>query len=148
MNRISRSALVHFSAEQMFELVDDIDSYQSFVPFCKDSKILSRSENEVTAKLLVAKSGIAKSFTTCNRLDKPNTIVLSLVDGPFSSLNGRWTFTELSDDACKIELNLEFKFSNKLATLAFAKIFNLLVESMISAFTKRAQELYHERSAQ
>lgn len=144
MSRISRSALVHFSTEQMFKLVDDIESYQSFVPFCKGSKILSRTENEVTAKLLIAKSGIAKSFTTCNRLDRPNAIELSLMDGPFSSLSGGWIFTELSDDACRIELDLEFEFSNKLATLAFAKIFNLLVESMISAFTKRAQELYHE----
>ncbi len=142
MSRISRSALVSFSAEQMFDLVDDIENYQYFVPFCKSSKILSRSENEVTAKLLVAKSGIAKSFTTCNQLDRPNSIELSLVDGPFSSLNGSWTFTELAIDACKIELDLQFEFSNKLATLAFAKIFNLLVESMVSAFTKRAKEAY------
>lgn len=142
MSQICRSALVHFSAEQMFELVDDIDNYRLFVPFCKDSKILSRSNDKVTAELLIAKSGIAKSFTTCNKLNRPNSIELSLVNGPFSSLNGEWTFTELSDEACKIELDLEFEFSNKLATLAFAKIFNLLVESMVSAFTKRAQELY------
>jgi len=142
VSHISRSALVNFSTEQMFNLVDDIESYQSFVPFCKSSKILSRTGNQVTAELLVAKSGIAKSFSTRNLLDKPHSIEMSLVDGPFSQLSGGWTFTSLSESACKIELDLEFEFSNKLATLAFAKIFNLLIESMVSAFTKRAEQVY------
>lgn len=142
MSNISRSALVNFSTEQMFNLVDDIESYQSFVPFCKSSKILSRTDNVVTAELLVSKSGIAKSFSTRNQLNKPHSIEMSLLDGPFSQLSGGWKFTSLSESACKIELDLEFEFSNKLATLAFAKIFNLLIESMVSAFTKRAEQIY------
>ena len=144
MSKISRSALVNFSAAQMYDLVDDIESYQSFVPFCKSSKVLARTELAVTAELLVAKSGIAKSFSTRNLLSRPDSIEMSLLKGPFSHLNGGWTFTKLADNACKIELNLEFEFSNKLATFAFAKIFNLLVESMVSAFTKRAREVYGE----
>jgi len=144
VSNICRSALVNFSTKQMYDLVDDIDNYQAFVPFCKSSKVLTRTATEVTAELLVAKSGIAKSFSTSNLLSRPNSIEMSLLEGPFAHLNGGWSFTELADNACKIELNLEFEFSNKLATLAFARIFNLLIESMVSAFTKRAREIYGE----
>lgn len=142
MSKISRSALVNFSATQMFELVDDIDNYSQFVPYCKSSSIISRSTNQVTAKLLVAKSGLAKSFTTTNSLSKPEKIDIELVEGPFEFLYGSWTFTALSEQACKIELQLNFEFKNRLATIAFSKIFNLLVESMVSAFTQRAEAVY------
>ena len=142
MEKICRSALVSFSAKQMFDLVDDISSYQSFVPYCKSSSIIERNKNEVVAKLLVAKNGIAKSFTTRNKLNPPNSIQLELVNGPFSHLSGGWRFTPLSDTACKIELDLSFEFSNKLATLAFSRIFHKLVESMVSAFTDRAEKIY------
>ncbi len=142
MQNITRSALVPFSAQQMFELVDDIDSYQSFVPYCQESVVLERIDNQVTAKLLVAKSGLAKSFTTKNTLQAYNKIDMHLVDGPFSHLSGGWRFIPLSESACKIELDLDFEFSNKLASLAFSKIFNKLVQSMVSAFTERAEKIY------
>lgn len=142
MEQISRSALVNFSAEQMFNLVDDIESYQLFVPFCQESTVLERNNIDVIAKLLVAKSGIAKSFTTKNTLNKPHSIKMILVDGPFSHLEGGWQFKPLSETACKIELNLEFEFSNRLASFAFSKIFNLLIDSMVKAFTERAEKVY------
>lgn len=142
MGKICRSALVAFSAKQMFELVDDISSYHLFVPYCQSSTVIQRSEHQVTAELLVSKSGIAKAFTTRNKLDPPHSIHMSLVDGPFSHLSGGWQFTPLSDTACKIELDLDFEFSSKLKTFAFSKIFNLLIESMVSAFTDRAEKIY------
>ncbi len=142
MNNICRSALVNFSAQQMYDLVDDIQSYHSFVPFCQESSIIERTDEQVIATLLVAKSGIAKSFTTKNNLTAPHSISMELVDGPFSHLSGGWKFTALSERACKIELNLSFEFSNKLTTFAFSKIFNLLIESMVSAFTERAKKIY------
>jgi len=142
MKNITRNALVPFSAKQMFELIDDIDSYQLFVPYCQRSTVLTRSEKQVIAELQVAKSGIAKSFTTKNTLKEYALIKMELVDGPFSHLSGNWTFIPLSDSACKIELELNFEFSNKLATLAFSKIFSQLVHSMVSAFTERAEQIY------
>jgi len=142
MEHIRRSALVHFSAQQMFDLVDDIESYQTFVPHCESSKVIDRNDNQVIGELMVAKSGVAKSFTTKNLLDAPNSIQMELVDGPFSHLSGKWVFTPLSEQACKIELDLIFEFSNKLATVIFAKIFSQLLESMVSAFTERAEKVY------
>jgi len=142
MERICRSALVNYSAQQMFDLVDDIDSYHQFVPHCESSKVIERNGQQVTGELKVAKSGIAKSFTTQNTLEAPHTIKMELVDGPFSHLSGYWYFKSLSPEACKIELDLSFEFSNKLATVLFAKIFSQLVESMVKAFTERAEKIY------
>lgn len=142
MEKINRSALVMFSAKEMYQLVDDINDYPQFVPNCKTAKELTRNEKEVTATLEVSKSGIAKSFTTKNSLEKNEKIKMTLINGPFKHLLGEWRFTPLSEEACKIEFDLEFEFSNKLASIAFAGIFNQLVESMIDAFTQRAEQIY------
>ena len=142
MERICRSALINYSARQMFELVDDIENYHLFVPHCQASKVIERNPQEVIGELKVAKSGIAKSFITKNTLEKYNLIKMELVEGPFSYLSGDWKFTELSDSACKIELDLKFEFSNKLASLLFTKVFSELVESMVKAFTDRAEKIY------
>ena len=142
MKNITRSALVPFSAKQMYQLVDDIDSYHLFVPYCQESTVLERNKHQVTAKLHVAKSGITKSFTTQNSLQENSLIKMELVDGPFTHLSGNWLFTPLSDSACKIELDLNFEFSSKLTTLAFTKVFSKLIQSMVSAFTQRAEEIY------
>ncbi len=142
MQNICRSALVPFSVKQMYELVDDIDNYNFFVPHCQGSEVLERNQNQVTAKLQVAKSGLTKSFTTVNSLVPFNFIGMELIDGPFTHLSGGWRFTALSDSACKIELDLNFEFSSKLTTLAFSKVFNKLVQSMVSAFTMRAEKIY------
>ncbi|WP_196139596.1 type II toxin-antitoxin system RatA family toxin [Aliikangiella sp. G2MR2-5] len=143
MESIKRSALVPFSAEQMFSLVDDIERYPEFVPHCKGATIISRSENKVCARLDVAKSGIAKSFATENILVPFSHIEMKLLDGPFRHLSGRWIFTPLSENACKIELDLQFEFSNKLASMAFSGIFNQLIQSMVAAFTTRAEEVFN-----
>lgn len=142
MQNICRSALVPYSAKQMYQLVDDIDNYNKFVPYCKAACVITRKPQQVTAKLEVAKSGLAKSFTTVNTLKPYEFIGMELVDGPFSHLSGGWRFTALSDSACKIELDLDFEFSNKLTSLAFSRVFNKLVQSMMSAFTSQAEKIY------
>lgn len=142
MQNICRSALVPFSIQQMYSLIDDIDNYHHFVPHIQSTTILNRTETEVTAQLVVAKSGFAKSFTTSNKLSPPNLISMNLVDGPFNHLSGDWKLTALAEDACKIELDLNFEFSNKLTSLAFSSIFNQLAQSMVSAFTERANQIY------
>lgn len=142
MPSIQRSALVAHSAEAMFNLVNDVAAYPQFLPGCSDSKILEASQDVMKASLLVAKTGIKQWFTTHNVLEPGKRIDMQLVDGPFRSLNGGWTFSALSEDACKIELNLEFEFSNKLAEMAFGKIFNSLASNMVQAFTERARSVY------
>jgi ribosome-associated toxin RatA of RatAB toxin-antitoxin module len=142
MPSIHRSALVAHSAEAMFNLVNDVESYPKFLPGCADSKILNNTEQAMSASLLVSKAGIKQWFTTKNVLYPAERIEMQLVDGPFRSLSGGWTFSALSDEACKIELNLHFEFANKLAEMAFGKVFNSLASSMVTAFTERAKSVY------
>lgn len=142
MEKIKRSALVPYSAKQMYLLVDDIEKYPEFVPYCKNAEIILREQQQVSATLHVSKSGIAKSFSTKNDLYPYERIQMQLLNGPFKYLNGNWRFIPLSEEACKIELDLEYEFTHKLASIAFAKIFNQLAQSMVTAFTKRAEEIY------
>ncbi len=142
MPTISRSALVMHSVAEMYQLINDVPSYPSFVPDCSDSKVISSDENSVTAALLVSKGGLNKWFTTQNTLVPNEQVVMKLVDGPFKKLTGGWTLTSLSDEACKISLALEYEFSNKMYDLAFGRVFNHMANNMVQAFTKRAKEVY------
>ncbi|EIC84389.1 type II toxin-antitoxin system RatA family toxin [Serratia sp. M24T3] len=142
MPHISRSALVPFSAEQMYSLVNDVDAYPKFLPGCTGSRVLDKTDNTMVAAVDVAKAGISKTFTTKNTLTSNQSIDMQLVDGPFRKLLGGWNFTPLSPEACKVELNLDFEFTNKLIELAFGKIFKELAGSMVQAFTQRAKEVY------
>ena len=142
MPTISRSALVMYSVDQMFQLINDIPAYPSFLPDCNDSKILSEDEQTVTASLLVSKGGLSKWFTTKNTFISNEKIHLSLVDGPFNKLDGYWLLTPLSDDACKVSLELDYEFSSKIVSLAFGKIFGHFSNSLVQVFTQRAKEVY------
>ena len=142
MPQINRSALVPFSVEKMYKLVNDVDSYSEFLPGCTGSRVIDFCEGEMTAVVEVAKAGISKTFTTRNMLMDNQSINMELVDGPFRKLMGGWHFTPLSPDACKVELHLDFEFTNKLIELAFGKLFKELAGNMVQAFTQRAKEVY------
>ncbi|MGO2508472.1 SRPBCC family protein [Vibrio hibernica] len=142
MPLINRSALVSFSAEQMFTLVNDVERYPEFLPGCSGSKLIESSQTAMVASVDVSKAGIKKTFTTSNLMIPDRLIKLQLVDGPFKSLSGSWRFIPLDDFACKIEFQLEFEFSNKLIEMAFGKIFNELTSNMVKSFTQRAKQIY------
>ena len=142
MARISRSALVMFSCKQMYDLVNDVESYPQFIPNCADAKCISHTEEQMEGALLISKAGISKWFSTTNQLVENEKIVLSLRDGPFKKLEGIWTFTALDEQACKVELNIEFEFSSKMIEVAIGGVFNHLVTNMVSAFTQRAKSIY------
>lgn len=142
MARIEKSALVPFPAQSMFDLVNDIDRYAEFLPWCKASQVLSRDDKAVCGRLDIAKAGIHQYFTTRNRLYPPERIELELVEGPFKRLHGTWRFDPLRDDACKIVLVLEFEFSGKLVNKAFGAVFRQIADTMVDAFCKRAKELH------
>ncbi|MAG76765.1 MAG: type II toxin-antitoxin system RatA family toxin [Thalassotalea sp.] len=142
MPSIHRSALVMHSVKDMYDLINDVLAYPQFLPDCNDSKIISQSEDSMTAALKVSKGGVSKWFTTENTLEANKHVTLNLVDGPFKQLSGRWDLTELSDEACKITLNLEYEFSSKLLEMAFGKIFNNIANNMVQAFTERAKKVY------
>ncbi|MCG3723308.1 ubiquinone-binding protein [Vibrio cincinnatiensis] len=142
MKQVSRSALVAFSAEQMFHLVNDVESYPDFLPGCSGTRVLESSSDKMVASVDVSKAGISKTFTTENHLNHGQSIIMHLVDGPFQTLRGGWFFTPLDEQACKVELKLEFEFSSKMIELAFGKVFNELTSNMVNAFTKRAKQVY------
>lgn len=142
MKQVTRSALVSFSAEQMFDLVNDVARYPEFLPGCSGARVHDSSESAMTASVDVSKAGISKTFTTSNELVPGNAIIMKLVDGPFKTLKGGWFFTPLDEQACKVELKLEFEFSSKMVEMAFGKVFNELTSNMVNAFTKRAKQVY------
>lgn len=139
---VQKSALVKFSARQMYDLVEDIESYPQFLPWCSGSRILRRQGDIVEGEIQIAKAGFHKSFATRNRLDPGGRIHLSLLEGPFSSLEGVWNFLPLREDASKISLDLEFEIAGKLASLAFGPVFNQICNTMVSSFTQRAKVIY------
>jgi ribosome-associated toxin RatA of RatAB toxin-antitoxin module len=142
MSHVSRSALVAYSAESMFDLINDVEQYPDFIPGCADTKVLEQDADNMRASLLIAKAGVKQWFTTHNQLKRGEFIKMNLVDGPFSQLTGGWTIQSLSETACKIELNLDFSFSSKLAEMAFGRVFNSIASSMVVAFTERAKQVY------
>lgn len=142
MTKVDRSALVLHSDREMFDLVNDVRRYPEFLPWCTGAEVLSQSDEEMVARVDVAKGGFKYSFTTRNRLEVPQTIRMELVDGPFSALSGSWIFTALSDEACKVNLVLDFDFAGKLAGLAMGKVFSQIAVAMVDAFCSQADRRY------
>ena len=142
MAQVNRSALVMFSAAQMYDLVNDVAAYPEFLPGCVGSSVIDFKDNVMTASVDVAKAGVKKTFTTTNTLIENQRIDMMLLNGPFKKLQGGWQFVALDEQACKIVLALDFEFSSKLVELAFGKVFKELINNMVKAFTERAKVVY------
>lgn len=142
MAQVSRSALLMYSAQEMYQLVNDVNAYPEFLPGCSKTAILSNDNDVMKASVTVSKAGISQTFVTENRLVPGKSISMNLVDGPFKQLTGGWTFIALDDQACKVCLDLQFEFSSKLIELAFGRIFHELVGSMVKSFSNRAKTVY------
>ncbi len=140
MKKISRTALLPYSAEAMFHIVNDVVSYPDFLPWCNEAEVLESTNNLMVAKVGIAKAGITQSFTTSNKLVPGKQIELSLVDGPFSYLQGVWHFKVLDEQACKIEFELEFEVSNSLLNMALSSVFEQVVSTMVQSFCDRAKQ--------
>ncbi len=145
MATVKKSALVLYSTAEMYALVDDIEAYPQFLPWCRSTRILSRNEHEVRATIEMVKGGIHKSFTTCNRMQKHKMIDIRLLEGPFKRLEGYWRFEPLRSDASKVSLDLEFEFASTLLRVAVEPIFKQITNSLVDAFCKRAIDLYGKR---
>lgn len=139
---INRSALVPYSAQAMFALVADVESYPEFLPWCGAAHSESLTEDEDHATVEIAKAGIRKSFTTRNLLDRGRSIKMHLVEGPFRRLEGIWCFEALDKSACKVSLSLEFEFSNRLVEATLGRAFSEIANTLVDAFCKRAVQVY------
>lgn len=142
MHRISRSALVPYPAERMFALVDDVESYPSFLPWCHDAQVHRRGPDEVEASLELRRGGISRTFRTRNILKPPVSIELRLVDGPFRRLAGEWRFQPLGADGSKVSLDLEFELESRLTDFILGAFFEDVCNSLVVAFTRRAHAVY------
>lgn len=142
MAHINRSALVPYSSEQMYQLVDGIPLYPQFLPWCRSAVEHTRDADEVKASIEIAKGAVNKQFTTLNRLQKNKTIEMRLVDGPFRHLHGFWRFDELKADACKVSLDLDFEFSNKILSMVVGPVFNQVANTLVDSFVERARKVY------
>ena len=135
---------VPYNVAEMYELVNRIENYSEFLPWCSKSKIISQNEDSLQASLTLTAGGLSKTFTTLNRLQKNKLIEISLVDWPFKHLEGYWAF-EATQHGSKIRLNLEFEFSTRLLALAFSPVFEKVANTLVQAFSKRAHQVYGDR---
>ncbi|SRR5579883_107825 len=145
MTTIVRTSLVPYTCRQMFELVNNVEDYPRFLPWCHQSHVSSRDETHVEATLDIVWSGIHKSFTTRDHLTPYERIDITLVHGPFKHLEGHWLFTPLGEHGCKIQMELEFELTGNFMDRFFQPIFNHIANSLVDAFSKRAVEVYGTR---
>jgi len=146
LTTIERNALVYYSPDEMFHLVNNVGDYSDFLPWCRSSKVVSESDSEMEASVEIAKGVLNKTFTTRNKLTQGHRIDIALVDGPFRALSGYWQFDALkTENACKVNLVLEFEFDNAMISIAARPVFTQIANSLVEAFCKRAVEVYGER---
>lgn len=142
MKKIARTALLPYSAHQMYALVNDVTSYTEFLPWCGDSEVISESGIEMIASVTIAKMGITQTFKTRNHLVEGERIEMNLLDGPFKSLKGEWFFKVLDVDACKIQFEVEFEVNSGLLNAAIGPIFEQISSTLVDSFCERAKQVY------
>lgn len=139
---VHKSVLLPFSADQMFALVNGIEDYPKFLPWCGGAQVRERSDNRVVATLTINFHGVRQTFTTANENTPPTAINMSLLEGPFKQLDGNWLFKPLREDACKIEFDLHYEFSSKLLEKVIGPVFGKIANSFVDAFCQRAEAVY------
>jgi ribosome-associated toxin RatA of RatAB toxin-antitoxin module len=142
MQRVQRSVLVPYSAQQMFDLVDDVERYCEFLPWCGGSQVLEKRPDGKIARVDIDYHGVKAHFTTDNVNAPPKSITMKLKDGPFRTLNGKWTFKALSAHACKVEFTLSYEFKTSVLETLVGPVFNQIAVSFIDAFVRRAEARY------
>ena len=140
MREVKRSALIAETPARMYRLINDIESYPKFLPWCTSARVVSSKENEVVAALGIKRGPLRAEFTTRNLLEADKRVLMQLVSGPFRVLEGLWTLTPLGDLGCRVELEMRFEFSNRVAGTLFEPLFEDTAGSLVDAFVKRARE--------
>ena len=144
MARVERSVLIAHSAQRMFDLVEDIEAYPAFLPWCERTQVSLRDERRTVATLYINYLSVKAHFTTENDKVPSTSMRIRLVDGPFRRLEGHWHFKALSDSACKIEFRLEYEFSSTFFDTVIGPVFGHICNTFVDAFVRRADQLYGE----
>ena len=145
MHTVTRSLILPYSAAEIYSLVDEIDRYRDFLPWCRDSIVLERKCQEVTAQIYVSFKGLNTAFTTRNFLLSEKKIKLELVDGPFDHMSGSWDFLSLDDRVCRVSLQVQFSLASRLANQTITPVFKYICNSLVESFAERAKQLYGDR---
>lgn len=142
MRKVHKNALVPHSAADMYALVNDVARYPEFLPWCRGADVLDSSASEMRARLDLARGKFRRSFTTHNYLTPGQAITMTLEDGPFKHLEGRWRFTDLGPEGSKVELDMQFQFDSMLLDLVAGPVFEDICNSLVDAFIRRAAVLH------
>jgi ribosome-associated toxin RatA of RatAB toxin-antitoxin module len=142
MKKIARSAIVAHSAEQLYDLVQDIEAYPRFLPWCREARVLERGPAGTRASLTVGLRALRQSFTTHNVGQPGRAIDMRLVEGPFRSFAAAWRFSPLSPQACNIEFSLQYEFSSRALGRLLEPLFDNIADTMVDAFMRRADEVH------
>jgi len=142
MASVQKSVLVPYSAAQMFELVEAIEDYPRFLPWCGGATILERTQVETLARIDINYHGVRAHFTTANRSRPPERIVIELRDGPFRRLDGTWQFRALAATASKVELDLRYEFASSVMERLIGPVFGHIAHTFVDAFVRRAEIVY------
>ncbi|HLA72047.1 MAG TPA: type II toxin-antitoxin system RatA family toxin [Steroidobacteraceae bacterium] len=140
MREVKRSALIAETPARMYALVNDIERYPEFVPWCTAARVDTRKAGEIVATLTIKRGPVRSEFTTRNLLEPDKRVLMQFVSGPFRVLEGLWTFTALGDLGCRVELEMRFEFANRLTNALFAPLFEDTAASLVDAFVKRARD--------
>ena len=134
--------VINHRPKDLYALVADVQKYPEFLPWCGAARVIDSSDTVIVGELWIQKGSIRQAFTTKNNLTPPEQIDLSLVNGPFKSLSGRWRFESVGEDCCRVSLDLEFEFAGKLIAMAIGAVFSQIAGSLVDAFCDRADQLY------
>ena len=140
MHNIHKSAIVLHSSKKMFQLVDSVENYPRFLPWCGSTQIIERDNSKTIASIEINYKGIRQKFTTENTKKQNKEMMIKLIDGPFKSLSGQWIFKNLDNDSCQIELKLEYQFSNIILEKLISPVFNMIANTFIDEFIKEANK--------
>lgn len=138
MRKVQRSALVPYPAEEMFALVDEVEAYPRFLPWCRNARVESRQGEVLRASLELSRGGLHKWFTTENRREPGRRIDIRLVEGPFRRLEGHWRFEPLGAEGSKVSLDMEFEFASRMLDVMFGPVFHQICNSLLEAFVREA----------
>jgi ribosome-associated toxin RatA of RatAB toxin-antitoxin module len=139
IHEVKRTALVTYSPDQMFDLVVDVERYCEFLPWVKGAEVHERTGQELRASITMERTGVRQTFTTRNVMQRPDWMSLTLVEGPFKTLEGLWTFTPIGTAGTRIALDMKFEFANALTSMLFGRAFEHSVGQLIDAFVTRAK---------
>jgi ribosome-associated toxin RatA of RatAB toxin-antitoxin module len=150
MKHVKKSVLLWYSPREMYDLVTDVARYPQFLPWCESADVIEASAEGMTARLGLAYAGVRHAFTTRNRHVAGEQVVVQLVDGPFSLLDGTWLFHPLGRPggdatACKVDFDLRYAFSSKPLEAVLSPVFDRVANTFVDSFVKRAGQVYGER---